>query len=147
MSDLKLKSPVFSDGDPIPEKYGLTQENINPPLEFEGGPEDAESLVLLMDDPDAMKPAGKVWDHWTVWHINPKTPEISEGSAPPEAMQGMTDFGETGYGGPNPPDGVHTYRFRLFALDTVLDLSERATKDDVEAEMEGHVLEIGRAHV
>ena len=140
MTDLELKSPAFSDGDPMPEKYGLTEENVNPPLEFEGVPEGAESLVLLMDDPDAMEPAGKVWDHWVVWNIDPTTTKIPEGSTPSGATEGMTNFGKTGYGGPNPPDKVHTYRFRLYALDSELDLSETATKEDVEDAMKEHIL-------
>ncbi|KXA99645.1 phospholipid-binding protein [candidate division MSBL1 archaeon SCGC-AAA259O05] len=141
MSDLKLKSPAFSDGEPIPDKYGLTEENVNPPLEFVGIPEGAKSLVFLMDDPDAVEPAGKVWDHWVVWNIDPDTTEISEGSVPTGSTEGKTDFGETGYGGPNPPDGKHTYRFRLYALETELDLPDTATKGDLEEAMEGEILE------
>ncbi|KXA94186.1 phospholipid-binding protein [candidate division MSBL1 archaeon SCGC-AAA259E19] len=140
MSDLKLKSPAFSDGEPIPDKYGLTEENVNPPLEFEDVPEKAESLVLLMDDPDAVEPAGKVWDHWVLWNIDPDTAKLSEGSVPPGATEGKTDFGKTEYGGPNPPDREHAYRFRLYALDTELDLPETATKKDVEEAMEGRIL-------
>ena len=140
MSDLKLKSPAFSDGEPIPEKYGLHQENVNPPLEFEGIPEGTKSLVLLMDDPDAMEPAGKIWDHWVVCNIDPDTTEISEDSAPQEATECMTDFGETGYGGPAPPDREHTYRFRLYALDSELELQETASKEDIENAMEDKIL-------
>ncbi|KXB04452.1 phospholipid-binding protein [candidate division MSBL1 archaeon SCGC-AAA382A03] len=141
MSDLKLKSTAFSDGEPIPEKYGLTEENVNPPLKFEEVPEEAETLALLMDDPDAVEPAGKVWDHWVVWNIDPDTAEISEGSTPQEATEGMTDFGEKEYGGPNPPDREHTYRFRLYALDAALELPETATKGDVEEAMKGNILD------
>lgn len=141
MSDLRLKSPAFSDGEPIPDKYGLTEENVNPPLEFEGVPEEAESLVLLMDDPDAVEPAGKVWNHWVVWNIQPDTAEVSEGSVPTGATEGETDFGERGYGGPNPPDREHTYRFRLYALGSELDLPGTATKKDVEEAMENSVLD------
>lgn len=137
---MRLISPAFDDGGEMPEKYGYTRENVNPPLEFEDVPGDAESLVLLVDDPDAVEPAGKIWDHWTVWNIPPGA-SIGEGSIPGEAVEGMTDFRDTGYGGPNPPDGEHTYRFRAYALDTTLDLDSEATKDDVIDAMEGHVVE------
>lgn len=133
-----LSSPVFEDGGEIPEKYGYTRQNVNPPLKFGGVPPEAETLVLLMDDPDAVEPAGKVWDHWTVWNIPPGTSDIDEGSLPEAAEEGMTDFGDRGYGGPNPPDGTHTYRFRAYAVDTTLDLPETASKEDVLEAMEGH---------
>jgi Raf kinase inhibitor-like YbhB/YbcL family protein len=136
---MKLTSPSFSDGEHMPEKHGYTKENVNPALEISDTPENAESLVLLMDDPDAKEPAGKVWDHWTVWNIDPNKTEIAEGESP--GVEGMTDFRSRGYGGPNPPDGTHTYRFRVYALDTELDLPEDSDKEDVIAEMEGHVLE------
>ncbi|MFB6291783.1 MAG: YbhB/YbcL family Raf kinase inhibitor-like protein [Candidatus Nanohaloarchaea archaeon] len=138
---MKLTSPAFDDGGMMPEKYGYTRQNVNPPLRFKEVPEETASLVLLVDDPDAVEPAGKVWDHWTVWNIPAGTAEVEEGSTPPGAVEGMTDFGEPGYGGPNPPDGEHTYRFRLYALDTRLDLPANATKEDVQDAMEGHVLD------
>lgn len=138
---MKLESPAFDDGGKIPEKYGYTRENVNPPLEFEDVPGDARSIVLLMDDPDAKKPAGKIWDHWTVWNIPPGTRRIDEGSLPGEAEEGVTDFGSTGYGGPNPPDREHTYRFRAYAVDRKLDLSPDTTKEDVLDAIDGHIIE------
>ena len=136
---MKLTSPEFEDGEYMPEKYGNTRENVNPPLEIHEVPEDAESLALIMDDPDAMEPAGKIWEHWTVWNIDPNTEEIEEDSSP--GVEGMTDFRQRGYGGPNPPDGVHTYYFKLYALDKELHLPEDSRKEDVEAAMEGHIIE------
>lgn len=138
---MKLTSPAFDDGEHMPEKHGYTRENINPPLEFHDVPGEAETLVLLMDDPDAREPAGKIWDHWTVWNIDPGRDGIGEGVSPHEAVEGVTDFQDTGYGGPNPPDGTHTYRFRLYALDTTLELEENNTKEDILEAMEGHVIE------
>ena len=93
-----------------------------------------------MDDPDALEPAGKVWDHWVVWGIDPGIATIPEGWSMEGASGGKTDYGETRYGGPNPPDGVHTYEFRLYALDAELDFSEPPSKDDLEEAMEGHVV-------
>lgn len=100
----------------------------------------ATSLVLIVDDPDAADPAGKVWLHWLVWNIPPDTTEIPAGWDPVDAVEGRNDFGETGYGGPAPPDDTHTYRFKCYALDTTLDLSSSASMTDVGAAMADHVL-------
>ncbi|MDL5361082.1 YbhB/YbcL family Raf kinase inhibitor-like protein [Halalkalicoccus sp. NIPERK01] len=142
MGDLTLTSPAFDDGEPIPEKHGYEAENVSPPLSVSGVPDGAESLALVVDDPDAMEPAGKVWDHWIVWNV-PVNAEILEGWNPSAdgATEGTTDFDETGYGGPAPPDREHTYRFRLYALDTTIDLPSSAGKDDLEDAIEGHVLD------
>lgn len=136
---MKLESPEFEDGGAIPDKYGYTELNINPELNIEDVPENAESLLLIMDDPDALEPAGKIWDHWIAFDISPSTEVIPKGE--PEGVQGENDYGETGYGGPNPPDGEHTYVFRLYALDTELGLAEGVPRKRVEEEMEGHVIE------
>ncbi len=141
MGDLKLTSPEFDHGEMMPERFGYTRENVNPELKIAGVPEEAESLVLIMDDPDALEPAGKVWDHWVVWNIDPDIGVIPEGWDQEGAEGGETDYGETVYGGPNPPDGVHTYEFRLYALDTKLDFSTPPTKAELEEEMEGRVLD------
>lgn len=141
MSPLKLESPAFSEGEDIPRKYGYTKKNINPPLKISGVPEGTTSLVLIMDDPDAVKPAGKIWDHWVVWNIDPLTTDIGKGEVPPGGAEGKNDFGEQKYGGPNPPNRKHTYRFKLYALDTTLDLRSSATKKDVKQAMKGHIID------
>ena len=138
---MEITSPVFKDGEDMPEKYGYTRENVNPPLTIENIPEEAESLVLVMDDPDAMEPAGKIWEHWTVWNISPERTQIPEDWKPEEAVEGTTDFRDTGYGGPNPPDGTHTYQFQLYAVDTLLNLGETAGKEEVLEEIEDHLIE------
>jgi Raf kinase inhibitor-like YbhB/YbcL family protein len=140
VSDLRLESPAFEDGARIPEKYGYTEADVNPPLRIENVPDTAESLVLIVDDPDAMEPAGKIWDHWLVWDIDPDVGEIPEDWDAEDATEGQNDYGEHGYGGPNPPDREHTYRFRVYALDTTLDLSPSADTNDLEDEMMGQVL-------
>ena len=91
-----------------------------------------------MDDPDAMGAVGKVWVHWVVWNI---TPDVWEYGNARDAVEGMTDFGEEGYGGPAPPDKRHTYVFKLYALDIELDLPSESTKADVEKAMEGYILD------
>lgn len=142
MSTLELSSPAFEDGERIPERYGYTEENVNPPLSIEGVPEEAESLALIVDDPDAREPAGKVWDHWLVWNIDPATEEIPEDWDPEAdgATEGENDYGERGYGGPNPPDREHTYRFRLYALDARFKQETSMDKADLEDAMTEHVL-------
>ncbi|MFW5900336.1 MAG: YbhB/YbcL family Raf kinase inhibitor-like protein [Halodesulfurarchaeum sp.] len=138
---LQLHSPAFDDGNRIPSKYGYTETNVNPPLEVSGVPSETNSLALIVDDPDAMEPAGKIWDHWVVWNIDPDRERIPEDWDVSEASEGRTDYGETGYGGPNPPDREHTYRFRLRALDTTVDLGPGATTAELESAIEGHVIE------
>ena len=136
MGNLKLTSSAFSDGGEIPREYGYKNGNKVPPLTVSGIPEGTESLALIMDDPDAMEAVGKVWVHWVAWNIDPTATENLQ-----NATEGMTDFGEVGYGGPAPPDKRHTYVFKLYALDCELDLSNESTKADVEKAMEGHIIE------
>ena len=138
MGNLKLTSSSFSDGGEIPRECGYKNGNEVPPLTISGKPEGTESLALIMDDPDAMGAVGKVWVHWVIWNINPDTGQVDGYIDDPE---GMTDFGERGYGGPAPPDKRHTYVFKLYALDTRLDLPDKSTKADVEKAMEGHIIE------
>lgn len=141
MIKLKITSPVFSDGEKIPRKYGYTNKNINPPLEISGVPENTRSLALVMDDPDAIEPAGKVWDHWVLWNIPPKIETIEEDNVPNEANEGRNDYKKIDYGGPNPPDKEHTYIFKLYALDRKLDLKSGSTKSDLEEAMKGHIID------
>ena len=135
MGNLKLTSSAFSDGDEIPRECGYKNGNKEPPLTVSGTPDGTKSLALIMDDPDAMGAVGKVWVHWVAWNIEPTTElEIL-------TTERMTDFGEVGYGGPAPPDKRHTYVFKLYALDGILDLSNESTKADVEKAMEDHIIE------
>ena len=136
MGNLKLTSSAFSDGGEIPRECGYKNGNKVPPLTISGIPEGTKSLTLIMDDPDAMEPAGKVWVHWVAWNIEPTTTELEN-----LTTEGMTDFGEVGYGGPAPPDKRHTYVFKLYALDSELDLPDKSTKADVEKAMEGHIVD------
>ena len=139
MTKLKLTSPAFSDGGEIPRECGYKNGNKKPELLVSGIPEGTKSLALIMDDPDAMGAVGKVWVHWVVWNINSNTAAM--GNDNQNGTEGMTDFGEVGYGGPAPPDKRHTYVFKLYALDTDLDLPDKSTKADVEKAMEGYIIE------
>jgi Raf kinase inhibitor-like YbhB/YbcL family protein len=140
MVNLQLTSSAFTDGVEIPRRFGYKNGNESPPLTISGIPEGTKSLALIMDDPDAMGAVGKVWVHWVVWNMDLVT-EIAESITPSGAIEGMTDFGEVGYGGPAPPDKRHTYVFKLYALDCKLDLSNESTKADIEKAMEDHILE------
>ena len=140
MGDLRLTSSYFSDGGEIPRECGYKNENTQPPLQIRGIPDEAVELALIMDDPDAMGAVGKVWVHWVAWNISPDVWEYGQG----DAAEGMTDFGEVGYGGPAPPDKRHTYVFKLYALDHYIDVGRsmgRLRKAEVVDDMEGHIIE------
>jgi len=129
--ELSLTSPDFDDGERMPDSAGYVNENRSPRLEIDGMPDGAETIVLVMDDPDAQPVAGHTWDHWLVWDIDASTeafPESWDGSG---ATVGYNDFFEQGYGGPSPPEGTgtHSYRFKLLALDTALDAPEHTRKE------------------
>lgn len=134
---MNIKSASFEQQTPIPSKYTCDGENINPPLMISGAPEGTKSLALISDDPDA---PGGTWVHWTVWNIDPRTAEIAENSVPEKAVEGTTSFGKFGYGGPCPPSGTHRYYFKLYALDTVLNIPVTATARDLKEAMKGHIL-------
>jgi len=159
MTNLQLTSFAFPPDGEIPRKCGYKNGNVSPHLTISGIPEGTKSLALIMDDPDAMEPAGKVWVHWVFWNFDP-TPfynqhgkykaEITEDfrretykilTGKEDLTEGITDFGEIGYGGPAPPDKRHTYVFKLYALDSELDLPDKSTKADLEKAMEGHIIE------
>jgi Raf kinase inhibitor-like YbhB/YbcL family protein len=137
---LTLESQSFGNDEVIPKKFGYKHGNVSPPLKITNIPENTESLALIMDDPDAMEAVGKVWVHWIVWNIEPKNTEFKENSIPPNSIEGETDFGEIGYGGPAPPDKEHTYIFKLYALDQKLDANTGSTKKEIELAMENHII-------
>lgn len=135
---MKLTSSEFEHNKPIPSKYSCDGNDVNPPLQISEVPEEAESLALIMDDPDA--PAG-TWDHWLLWNIDPKTTEISADSVPTSAVQGQNSWGRSDYGGPCPPTGAHRYVFKLYALDTTLKLGSHANKAELQTAMKDHILD------
>ena len=142
MGDLKLTSLEFEDGKKIPSKYTCDGDDVSPPLAITGVPNEAKSLVLIMDDPDvpkSLRPDG-MWDHWVVFNILPDTTEIAEG-VEPQGVYGKGTSGNLQYHGPCPPDREHRYFFKLYVLDTELDLNEGVTKAEVEKAMENHILE------
>lgn len=138
LGNMNLTASAFSEGQSIPSKYTCDGENINPELLINEVPPDAKSLVLIVDDPDA--PAG-TWVHWTLWNIDPQTSVIAENTVPSGAVEGVTSFGKSGYGGPCPPSGTHRYVFKLYALDQELDLPASTTADELPEAMQAHILE------
>jgi Raf kinase inhibitor-like YbhB/YbcL family protein len=142
---MTLNSPAFQQNGHIPSKYTCEGEDVSPPLAWEGVPNGAKSLVLIIDDPDAPDPKAPkmVWVHWVVYNIPPDTKSLPENASkarlPQSALLGLNDFKKTGYGGPCPPIGRHRYFHKLYALDITLDL-RGATKSQIERAMRGHVL-------
>ena len=138
-----MSTSAFSAGGPIPPRYSCDGDDISPALSWGPAPEGAESLVLIMDDPDA---PGKIWDHWVVFNIptgilglaeaQPKGDQLAVGG-----VHGKNSWGKKEYGGPCPPSGSpHTYRFFLYAVDTTLDLSAGASKQRVLEAIDGHIV-------
>jgi hypothetical protein len=141
---MKLTSPAFEDGDPIPREHSRDGGDASPALSWTGVPAAVKSLALLCDDPDA--PRG-TWVHWVLYDLPPSLTGLPEGVAKVERLpgggtHGKTDYGEIGWGGPAPPrgHGTHHYSFRLYALDCELKLAGHATKAQLEAAMKGRVL-------
>jgi len=141
---LKITSSVFEDGGEIPAKYTCQGTDVSPPLDFSGVPDGTQSLVLIVDDPDAPDPQAPkmVYVHWVLYDLPPDTKGFPEGmkELPPGTQSGINDWNRTGYGGPCPPIGRHRYFFKLYALDKKLGSIDNATKDAVLKAMHGHVL-------
>ena len=135
---MKITSQAFVDGAYIPAKYTCVGEGINPPLQWSQVPVNTKSLVLIGDDPDA--PSG-VFSHWILWNIPVHICELAENSIPVEAVVGVNSGETNKYFNPCPPSGVHHYRFKLFALDTILFLSVGSNQTDLEKAMAGHILD------
>ena len=131
MSEFSIISSNFDEGKEIPKEFGYKFENKEPKLDFKNVPKGTISIGLIMDDPDAMAAVGKIWVHWLQYFDYPSQNLI---------IEGKTDFGEIGYGGPAPPNGRHTYIFKGYALDVKLDLKEGYSKQDLEDAMKGHII-------
>jgi Raf kinase inhibitor-like YbhB/YbcL family protein len=140
---MTLTSNAFTEGQPIPGPYTGDGRDISPPLKWADPPANTQSFALICEDPDA--PRG-IWTHWVLYNLPERTRALPEG-VPAEAtladgaMQGKNDFGNAGYGGPAPPRGKpHRYFFKLYALDSKLDLRPGATRSQVLSAMSGHIL-------
>ncbi|MEE9252063.1 MAG: YbhB/YbcL family Raf kinase inhibitor-like protein [Thermodesulfobacteriota bacterium] len=143
---MNVTSAAFEEGGMIPRQYSCDGADISPPLAWSGVPEGTKSIALICDDPDA--PVG-VWVHWVLYNLPPDTTELPEGVPSQKtlssgAMHGRNDFGNLEYGGPCPPGGTHRYYFKLYTLDTELELSPGASKKQLLSAMEGHILAQGQ---
>ena len=127
---MEITSSDFEEGGEIPKECGYKFENKEPDINI--ADTQGITLALIMDDPDAMAAVGKVWVHWLQYW------EIIGGDR--NLIDGKTDFGEIGYGGPAPPDGRHTYIFKSYDLDIRLDLKEGYSKQELEDAMKGHII-------
>ncbi len=134
---MKISTRAFSERRPIPERFTADGENINPPLNISGVPSKAQSLALIVDDPDT---AMGTWTHWLVWNIKPGTSIVPEDTTPPGAIVGRNDARVPKYVGPSPPRGTHRYYFRLYALDQKLDLPPGANRNALEDAMQNHII-------
>ncbi len=136
-----LTSPSFNDGEAIPRKFTCEGGNINPELLIQNVPRGAKSLALIMHDPDEPREGG--FTHWVAWNISPETGVIKQESVPPGSREGLHSKGGSGYVGPCPPPGhgAHCYEFRLYAVDATFDLPETTGRKELEAALEGHVME------
>lgn len=139
---MRIESPAFEENGLLPSAYTCDGVGVNPPLTFADVSKDAKSLTLIVDDPDVSKdrhPDG-LFVHWVLWNIDPLTVGIGENSVPQGAVEGATTRGVPGFVRACPPDREHRYFFKLYALDTRLDLPVVAGKDELEKAMEGHVV-------
>jgi Raf kinase inhibitor-like YbhB/YbcL family protein len=140
----RVESPAFAPNGSIPDLYTCKGKDISPPIKWAGMPKSTASLALIVDDPDAPDPAApkKTWVHWVLYNIPSATAGLPEGlpSPLPGIQKGANDWAHTGYDGPCPPIGRHRYFFKLYALDTMLDLEHPPSKEQLEEDMQGHVV-------
>ena len=134
---MKIESQSFKQGEPIPSKFTCQGTDVSPGLLISKLPAQTQSLVLIVDDPDA--PAG-LWVHWLLWNISNQTKEILENTVPAFAVQGKNSWGRSKYNGPCPPSGTHRYFLKLYALDIKLSIPSSANKDQLESAMKGHII-------
>jgi Raf kinase inhibitor-like YbhB/YbcL family protein len=135
---MRITSPAFEENQMIPAIYTCDSDNVNPPLIISEIPEGAQSLAIIMDDPDA---PGGTFTHWLMWNIPPQTKMIEENDWPQGAEQGINDGRDLGYMGPCPPVGVHHYHFRIYALKKRLDLKGEIKRKELEREIENNLIE------
>lgn len=128
---------AFKENDFIPPRYTCDGKDINPALNFDHVPKEAQSLAIIVDDPDA--PAG-TRVHWVIWNIA-VTHHLKEENT--IGTQGINDFNKHIYCGPCPPKGTHRYFFKVYALDCKLEITVSSNKADLEKAMAGHILGFG----
>jgi len=144
---LQVSSPAFAEGDRIPGQFTADGADVSPELRWSGAPKNTQSFALICEDPDA--PRG-TWTHWVLFNLPADRSSLAEGvpaekELPGGARQGKNDFGKIGYGGPSPPKGKpHRYFFKVYALDTTLNLPAGATRQQVLDAIKGHIVAEGQ---
>lgn len=136
---MNITSPAFTENAKLPKICAKLGGNQRPPLEIGDVPANAKSLAIICHDPDA--PGSDGFYHWTVWNLPAKTTEITSESLPAGAVEGVTSWGQPGWGGPQPPFGTHRYQFYVYALNTVLDLPGNTKPKELIATMKPHIVE------
>lgn len=134
---ISITSQAFKNNEAIPIKYTCDGQNISPPLKFKNIPKGTKSLALIVDDPDAPK---GTFNHWIVWNISPKKQQIAEGEKS-KISEGINGLGQNGYFGPCPPSGIHRYNFKLYALDSEIDISEKSKKNELLTAIKNHIIQ------
>jgi Raf kinase inhibitor-like YbhB/YbcL family protein len=142
---ITLSSSAFGPGDNIPDEYSCKGRNVSPALSWTGSPDKAVSFALIMEDPDA--PSG-TFVHWVLYNIPAASHSLAQAVAPSPTFDdgpshGSNSAGRQSYSGPCPPSGTHRYFFRLYALDTRLELPPGATAQQIRQAMQGHILAQG----
>ncbi|MDP2767105.1 MAG: YbhB/YbcL family Raf kinase inhibitor-like protein [Candidatus Methanoperedens sp.] len=145
MEKITVSAEAFREGETIPAEYTCDGKDVSPSLSWKGIPANAKSIALIMDDPDA---PGGTFVHWVLFNIPANTQKLPKGIPGNQTLgdgsrHGATDFGRVSYGGPCPPRGTHRYYFKMYALDTMLDLKPGASKKQLENAMKGHILAQG----
>jgi Raf kinase inhibitor-like YbhB/YbcL family protein len=145
MGKIEVRSSAFGEGDKIPPEFTCDGADMSPPIEWSGVPSHAQSIAVIADDPDA---PGRDWVHWVLYDLPSSLTGLPAGmpaseKLPAGGIQGRTDFGSIGYGGPCPPKGTHRYFFKVYALDTMLNLKPGVTKKELLKAMQGHILDEG----
>jgi len=146
---LKLTSPSFANQDEIPSKFTCDADDLSPELNWSGAPANTKSFVLICDDPDVPEDNRQyapdlIWDHWVLFNIPPTTTKLEEGvnKLPAGTIVGLNSWGRNDYGGPCPPNPQHhRYFFKLYALNTMLKLDDKANKKQVIEAIKGHIIE------
>lgn len=134
---MKISSTAFANNGKIPKKYTCDGTGVSPPLKISSVPKNAKSMALILDDPDAPK---GTFTHWVIWGISPKKTQFAEGDKK-GFVDGTTGVGKTGYFAPCPPSGIHRYVFKLFALDSQVDISTKSKKQELVSTMQNHIIQ------
>jgi Raf kinase inhibitor-like YbhB/YbcL family protein len=147
VKELIVSSKSFECQGVIPSKYSYKGGNVSPHLAWTQGPTGTKTYAVICDDPDA--PRAQPWVHWVVFNIPASKQSLAEGLAPKEKndsgmQQGLNDYEQIGWGGPNPPSGTHRYYFTVYALDVVLSDLQKPIKKELLQKMKGHILAQGQ---